>query len=217
MKFDFNTIADFDKHILYSVPRYDELHRIIYGLSKYFIRDGKNVYDLGCSTGLLLKNLAKVYGQKECHYIGYDIAENLLPQSKANLHFYKRDVTDAHITFNNAGLVFSIFTLQFIEPDKRQKLVSKVYDGLIKSGAFVVCEKIYAKNPKVQDIFTFLYYDYKKQHFSSEEIYKKETDLRDIMFNLTEAENVAMLEKAGFKVIETFYRYYNFTGWLCIK
>ena len=217
MKFDFGTIKNFDRHILSSVPRYDEIHNIIYGMAKYFIRDKTNVYDIGCSTGLLLKSLSRIYSAKDCHYIGYDISANLLPDSRANLHFYRRDVADINIAFENASLAFSIFTLQFLEPDKRQEVVNKIYGGLKKSGAFIITEKIYAAHPKIQDIFTFLYYDYKKKYFTSDEIYKKEEDLRDMMFNLTEDENVEMLKEAGFRIIEVFYKYYNFVGWLCIK
>lgn len=49
------------------------------------------------------------------------------------------------------------------------------------------------------------------------EILNKEKTLRKIMHPLTEAENKAMLKKAGFKVIDTFYQSMNFKGYICIK
>ena len=61
------------------------------------------------------------------------------------------------------------------------------------------------------------YYEFKSKSFSSEEIMEKERDLRSIMRLFTKEENIKLFEEAGFKVHDTFFQYYNFVGWVCIK
>lgn len=74
-EFSFNTIEDFDEHILTSIPNYDILIEAIKSMSEYFMTEGSNIYDLGCSTGKLLKSIKREGVNK----IGYDVA-NLLPE-----------------------------------------------------------------------------------------------------------------------------------------
>ena len=50
-------VNKFDKHINDSVPLYQEGHKIILNLSDYFIKNNSTVYDIGSSTGQLLKSL----------------------------------------------------------------------------------------------------------------------------------------------------------------
>ena len=56
---DFNTgvAKTFDSHVKKSVPMYDEGHQIILDSSDYFIKNNSTVYDIGCSTGKLIKQL----------------------------------------------------------------------------------------------------------------------------------------------------------------
>ena len=75
-KFSFDTINDFDNHIIKSIPNYDILFSSIKSISEYFFCENTNVYDLGCSTGKLLKSI-----NNNCNKIGYDIA-NLLPKEE---------------------------------------------------------------------------------------------------------------------------------------
>ena len=48
---------DFESHVSKSVPGYDTGHKYISFLSDYFISSNSKVYDIGCSTGNLLKKL----------------------------------------------------------------------------------------------------------------------------------------------------------------
>jgi len=54
----------FDEHILKSVPLYSEGHDLIYNLSDYFIKNYSTVYEIDCSTGKLIVNLAHKFEKR---------------------------------------------------------------------------------------------------------------------------------------------------------
>lgn len=209
-KFDFDTIENFDDHILKSIPNYDVLMETILSISQYFISRGEAIYDLGCSTGKLLRAL-------ECpnRKVGYDNAA-LLPDGDPNICFTPQDLNNGCV-IDNACLVYSIFTLQFLNRNARQRLCKEVYMGLNKGGAFILCEKIYQEEGLLQEILSFTHYDYKTKHFTPEEIIMKERDLRYIMKPNTLAQNMELLRNAGFNSIAPFWQSYNFVGLIAIK
>ena len=206
-KFSFNTIENFDDHINKSIPNYDILLSSIRSMSEYFFVEGTNVYDLGCSTGKLLKSL-----YTKCNKIGYDVA-NLLPQEEG---FINADLNN-DFDLCDASLVYSIFTMQFLNPYSRHNYLRTIYDGLNKGGAFIICEKLYQDNGKFQEIFSFSHYDYKLNNFSSDEIISKERDLRYIMKPSSESQLDSMLRGVGFHNITTFWQMFNFKGIIAIK
>ena len=110
-----------------------------------------------------------------------------------------------------------MFTLQFISKKDRQGIVNKVFEGLNSGGGFVFAEKIIADSAKIQDIFTFQYYDFKAKNFTSEEILSKERDLRKIMKPTALMDNFCMLSEAGFKTYDVFWKSFNFIAILAIK
>lgn len=211
VKFDFNTIQDFDGHILKSIPNYDLLIKNILSMSEYFITKDTTIYDLGCSTGKLLKSMK--YDNKK---IGIDCAELMPKQNTDGVTFINADLNE-YFDIKNACIVYSIFTMQFLNRAKRDNFCKIVYDGLNVGGAFVVCEKVYQEDGLLQEILSFTHYDYKCQHFTEEEIIKKERDLRYIMKPNTLRANINLLKNAGFSKITTFWQSYNFVGIIAIK
>jgi tRNA (cmo5U34)-methyltransferase len=210
-KFDFNTIKDFDSHILKSIPNYDLLISNILAMSEYFITKDTTIYDLGCSTGKLLKSI-KYPNLK----IGYDCA-GLMPKSSTDdIKFINVDL-NSKFELKNACIVYSIFTMQFLNRANRENYCKIVYDGLNIGGAFILCEKVYQEDGLIQEILAFTHYDYKCQFFSEEEIIKKERDLRYIMKPNTLDANVQTLKKVGFNRVATFWQSYNFIGIIAIK
>jgi tRNA (cmo5U34)-methyltransferase len=212
--FSFDEIKNFDTHIDMSIPNYNQLKEIILDMSSYFIK-GANVYDLGCSTGMLLDELSKRYS---ANYIGYDISENLLGKNCENkkVIFFLKDIF-LDLEVSDADIVYSIFTLQFIQKYKRLPILKNVYKGLKDGGALIITEKISLDSGYIQDIFQFTYYDYKSRHFTYNDIFEKQKDLRVIMLPISENENIELLRNAGFSKIHSFWQSLLFKGWICIK
>lgn len=209
--FDFNTIEDFDNHIDKSIPNYSFLIQAIKSISDYFVTEDGVIYDIGCSTGKLLINLPYL-----CKKVGYDNS-NLLPTKNVNnVIFLNKDVTK-EIDLKNAQIIYSIFTMQFLNTISRKKVLKEIYDNLNDGGVFIICEKIYQENGKLQEILTFSHYDFKSNHFPIDEIFSKEKDLRFIMKPKTLSDNLNDLKSLGFKNVATFFQSFNFVGIVALK
>lgn len=210
-KFSFDTVNDFDNHISGSIFGYNVLHSLIINISSFFIKSGVTPVDLGCTSGKLLKAVRDTYA---CPVIGYDITP---AQFIEGLDLRVQDITAPNFEIPETNLIYSVFTLQFIEYSKRLDVMRKVYKALYKNGAFIFCEKEICGNGIIQEVFTFSNYQYKKAVFSSDEILAKEYDLRSIMNSLESKDNIALLKKAGFTTVEPFFQSLNFKGYLCKK
>ncbi len=107
--------------------------------------------------------------------------------------------------------------MQFISPRNHLQVLQKIYAGLNSGGAFIMAEKVYGSHARTHDMFTFQYYDFKRKSFTDESIMAKERDLRPIMRPQTEEENWAMIRRAGFEIVDIFWRQWNFLAFLCLK
>lgn len=208
--FDFNKIDDFDRHIALSIPGYKQLIAQIRQYAEYFIEEETNVYDIGCSTGLLLKRLPRF---KRVRYIGIDNS-SLLPESEDIYQFLQADLR-LYERFENASLVCSVFTLQFLPTVVRRQVIDRIAEALVPGGAFIVCEKIFSPSAKLQNIINSLYYEHKQQFFNGDEILKKERDLRSNMRIRSMAELMEEVRFIG--TTEVFWKSFNFVGLVVTK
>ena len=151
-------------------------------------------------------------------YVGIEINEDFSSHwvEEPNLQYKVEDVRKSE-ELSNMSLAISLFTFQFIAERDRLALLKKIYDNLEDGGAFITAEKIYSQNAKVQNMFEFLYYDYKKQNFSEKEILDKEQELRHLAKLTTENHLLRTLKSIGFRGIQTFWRNHNFIGVLAMK
>lgn len=211
IKFDFNTIDNFDDHINKSIPNYNILIDSIKSISEYFFTENANIYDLGCSTGYLLKSL-----NTNCQKFGYDNSKLLPNTNYPGIDFIDVDL-NKRFPIKNACLVYSIFTMQFLNPTTKASYLSSIYEGLNDGGALIICEKVYQDYGKIQEIMTFSHYDYKVKKFSTDEIINKERDLRYIMKPSTNRELNDLIHDVGFSQITEFWQMFNFKGYLAIK
>jgi tRNA (cmo5U34)-methyltransferase len=219
----------FDEHIENSIRGYSNLLEDVISLSRYFVEDNTNVYDIGCSTGKLTERMLESNMDfcKNATYIGIEIAEGFYKDMDnrstslndkfpwSNVEFIKDDVRE--VVLENASLVTSIFTLQFMRQQDRQGMVHRIYDSLNEGGAYIFSEKTICENARHQDMLTFNYYDYKRKSFTTEDIMDKERTLRSMMKPNTWSEIENMLHTAGFREIQPFWRNYMFVGAIALK
>ena len=211
-QFDFNKIDDFDDHINKSIPNYDLLIDSIKSMSEYFYVKSASIYDLGCSTGKLLKSLPF-----ECKKVGYDNS-NLLPSvdGDSNLEFQNVDL-NGKFPISNACIVYSIFTMQFLDPLKRKAYLTRIYDGLMSGGCLFIAEKIYQEHGQAQEVFSFSHYDYKLKQFKAEDILKKERDLRYNMKPMEDDKLTHLLKGCQFRIVSPFWQMYNFKAYIAVR
>ena len=215
---------DFDRHIERSIRGYRDLMEDCAELATYFVEDGTTVLDLGCSTGRLLAAIRAGNQNRApgASYVGLDIETGFQEHWKlhpaGNMRFAVQDVVD-YRDFANLSLVTSIFTLQFLPERQRRDICRRIFDGLLPGGALIIAEKTFAKSPKIQDMLTSLHLQYKRRHFSDEEIMDKEKSLRDMLKPGRESDLLRLLADAGFKAenVESFWRSYLFAAYVCVK
>jgi tRNA (cmo5U34)-methyltransferase len=226
MKFTFAQREEgFDNHIEHSIRGYSNLWNDILKYSEYFVEDDAAVVDIGCSTGKLLKAMIEqnTFAPK-AKYFGVEIEEDFFPgfdedESLYDNLFYHRDDIRTFDFSENTNLVTSIFTLQFIPTNQRRDIVTKIYNGLRTGGAFIFAEKTIAEHSRIQEIRTFTYYDYKREHFTSDDILDKERKLRHMMKPNTRGELISLCATSGFGLgkIDSFWQNHGFTAFIAIK
>ena len=129
MEFSFDTIQDFDEHIQMSIPDYDHLNGHIKHFASFMIKRDALVYDVGCSTGKLINEIAEQ--SDKGRYIGIDKSHNVLAQntgSHPRVELVNDDLTTTQL--QTCDVVLSIFTLQFLQGDDRELVIKKIYDAL---------------------------------------------------------------------------------------
>jgi len=215
---------NFYSHINKSVPLYKEGHELILKLSDFFLKDRSVCYDLGCSTSDLLIKLSKYTNKKKVKFIGLDIEKDMIRFSKkkikknkvSNIAVINKDF--GYVKLLKSDLIISYYTIQFVDPKKRQEIINKIYKSLNWGGCFVMFEKFRGPDARFQDIFTQIYNDYKEANgFSVDEIFNKQKSLRGVLEPFSDFGNIGLLKRAGFKDIMPICQFLCFKGFLAIK
>jgi tRNA (cmo5U34)-methyltransferase len=206
--FDFNKIRDFDNHIDNSIPSYSLLVEMTKSIAEYFYTKESVIYDLGCSTGKMLMEIESVSKKR-----GIDNSK-LLPVGIDG--FESIDLNKEDVVFN-ACVVFSLFTMQFLNVSRRAGYINGICKGLIDGGALLIAEKVYQDSGRAQEVMTFSHYEMKQKSFSAEDILAKEKSLRQVMKPMDETDFESILNNAGFKTVATYWQCFNFKAYLCIK
>jgi len=221
-KFTDNVAENFDAHVRKSIPLYEEVQRMVVDMSEWFVRDGSTIYDIGSSTGETILHLHnKHIAKQNVRYIGIDNSKGMVKQAQEkitakNVKFLHRDVLK--IIFDEADLVISLFTMHFLSAAERLQILQKAYQCLRDGGALIMAEKVLAEEGRINDLWTELYWDFKKrQGLQDDQILQKARSLRGILRPFTITENLKQLRMIGFKSIDIFFKWYNFAGILAIK
>ncbi|RBQ31287.1 carboxy-S-adenosyl-L-methionine synthase CmoA [Aliarcobacter vitoriensis] len=221
-EFDEEVASVFDDMLDRSVPFYKQMQKLSISFANNFLEDGSNVYDLGCSTASTLIELSKS-SKYNLNLVGIDNSNAMLERASkkakafgVEIELLNADIFD--VDLKDAKVVFSNYTLQFIRPLNREKLVKKIYDSLEDGGVFIFSEKLVSKNSFLNKQFIDEYYSFKKtQGYSEFEISQKREALENVLIPYTEDENKKMIEDAGFKHCETVFKWVNFALFIAIK
>lgn len=214
---------NFVSHIRQSVPLYEEGHELVCQLSDFFVSNASVVYEIGVSTGELLRKLAVHNRHKpDARWIGIDVEPAMVAKARAHcagLPNIAIEQEDARVfAFGNADLVVAYYTMQFIPPRDRQRLFDRIYAALNWGGAFIMFEKVRGPDARFQDIMVTLYNEFKlRQGFSPEEIITKTRSLKGVLEPFSTEGNLGLLRRAGFVDITTILKYVCFEGFLAIK
>lgn len=221
-KFSGDIVQEFDKHILSSVPLYEQGHTLISNLSDFFLSNDSVCYELGCSTGTLLKNIADHNQNKKIKFVGIEVEQDMVDFANNKLNDYENIeiVCDdiLNVDLEKSDMIVSYYTIQFIKPRIRQMIFDKIYESLNWGGAFILFEKVRGADARFQDITTALYTDFKiEQGFTKEEILDKTRSLKGVLEPFSTQGNLDLLQRAGFVDVMSIMKYVCFEGFLAIK
>jgi len=213
---------NFESHIEKSVPGYRLGHNRIANVSDFFLQDGSVVYELGCSTGALLRQLAERNKDKNVKLVGVEIVLEMVQKAEITCQEFSNVAIEhcdlMQIDYEPADMIISYYTMQFLRPSVRQLAFNRVYDALNWGGAFVLYEKVRGPDARFQDILTTLHTDFKLQNGSTEiEIVNKMRSLKGVLEPFSSAGNMGLLERAGFKDSMVIFKDLCFEGVLAIK
>jgi tRNA (cmo5U34)-methyltransferase len=227
--FDEKVARVFDNMVSRSVPFYHEIQRIQSDLIMDFLPEESAILcDLGCSTGTTLEHIVK---HQRCpataRFIGYDNSEPMLDKARAKL---SEQISAGKVSFVCTDLshlpelpacdvIILNWTLQFVRPIQREHLLVNTYKALRPGGILLVSEKILANDSALTRLYINHYLQFKTSlnGYTDTENQRKREALENVLIPYRLDENYALLERAGFKRIDTYFRWLNFACMIALK
>lgn len=221
-EFDEKVAGVFDDMLSRSIPYYKEVLSLSADFALRFLKEDSTLLDLGTSTGaMLLEILAKA--DFKLNLIGIDNSSSMLQLAKNKLEAYGMEAKLIYgdilkEDFPRCEGIIANYTLQFIRPLHREKLIQKIYHSLKSGGFFIFSEKVICEDKRL-DFAMIDYYlqNKKKQGYSEFEITKKREALENVLVPYSERENKKMLRDCGFKNVETLFKWVNFATFIAMK
>jgi|SRR5690554_3102595 len=223
--FDDRVAEVFPDMISRSVPGYATMVQTIGVLAGRYAQPNTRVYDLGCSLGAASIAMKQHIQAEGVTIIGLDNSAAMVQRCQAHVNAW-RGQTPVHIEcadileaeLEPCSFVAMNFTMQFIEPGRREALVAKIFNALTPGGMLVLSEKVRHEDPRADDVLIDLHHEFKRQNGYSElEIAQKRAAIENVMLIDSEAEHYARLQAAGFTTVQNWYRCFNFTSYFAIK
>lgn len=213
-EFDEKVSSVFDCHVVKSIPFYNEIQTTIANLSTSILKPNSTVIDLGTATGETIFQINKRNINKEISYLGLDNSLPMLKKARVkcsqieNCAFQLSDIIAYELP--KADLILSVFTMQFLQPNKRYILFEKIRNSINENGYFIICEKIEIQN-SLKDLFIMEHERWKLNHFNFTQIENKKERLRNVMFPVSMESTLQTLNSLGF-TSSPFFQWYNFIG-----
>lgn len=222
--FDQQVTDIFADMIKRSVPGYDSILRSIAMYCMQYAKDKSIIYDLGCSLGAVAITAASATKYINCKIIAVDTSLpmvkkcQLLVEEKElsnKVEVLQKDILKLPI--NNASVIVSNFTLQFIPKNQRLEVIQNIYDGLNSGGIFILSEKF--KGDEGEDKFLIEHYHaYKKLNgYSNKEIQVKRQALKDVLIPDSQSEIENRLRSVGFTNVVKWFQCFNFASFIVVK
>lgn len=223
--FDRRVVEVFDDMIVRSVPFYDELQGAIVDLTTKFVQRDSNVYDLGCATGTTLGLIAQAIRDRTVGLYGLDGSAEMIQEAKqraahtrhTRTTFILKDLNSS-FQFVRPSVVIAAFTLQFVKPLNRRRLIESVHDALTPNGCLILAEKVLGNDSFMTHIMNDLHHRFKRRNrYSDREIAQKKQALEYVLIPYRLDDHLRLLYDSGFPVVEVFFRWFNFAGLIAVK
>ncbi|MCC8365774.1 carboxy-S-adenosyl-L-methionine synthase CmoA [Xenorhabdus sp. PB61.4] len=223
--FDERVAEVFPDMVKRSIPGYSNIISMIGMLASRFVTPDSQIYDLGCSLGAATLSIRRNIDVDGCRIIAVDNSPAMVERCRRHIDAFKaktpveiieQDILDTDI--QNASMVVLNFTLQFLQPDDRQKILNKIYAGLKPGGVLVLSEKFNFEDQNIGELLFSMHHDFKRANGYSElEISQKRSMLENVMRTDSVETHKSRLTQAGFQHSEVWFQCFNFGSLLAVK
>ena len=213
--FTFNeaVVRVFPDMIKRSVPGYPTIVENIGVLAAQFAQPHTVLYDLGSSLGAVTQALRRHVKAEDCRVLAVDNSPAMVERCREYLHAQDSmfqellpvEVQEGDIlelSFQPSSVVALNFTLQFIAPEQRMELLSRIHRSLLPGGALILSEKLRFEDDSEQQLLTDLHIGFKRANGYSElEIAQKRSALDNVMKPDSLEQHRRRLLEAGFSQV----------------
>ena len=227
-RFDASVAEVFPDMLKRSIPGYGASLEAIGSLAARYVRDNTVCYDLGCSLGAATLAMRQGIQASGCRIVAVDNAQAMVERcaeivaaDRSSGHEIPVDVTLGDVLdtpIENASMVVLNYTLQFVAPERRDELLTRIAEGMVGGGLLVLSEKVVDEDPHMEELLFDLHHEHKRRNdYSALEISRKRAALENVLIPETVAEHRERLLGAGFAHVAVWLRYFNFVSIIAIK
>lgn len=170
--FNEDVVRVFPDMIKRSVPGYPTIVENLGVLAAQFAQPNSVLYDLGSSLGAVTQALRRHVRTDGCRVIAVDNSAAMVERCREYLNgqdsmfqeLLPVEVIEGDILaleFQPASVVALNFTLQFIAPDQRTALLSRIRQSLLPGGALILSEKLRFNDAEEHALLTDLHVAFK--------------------------------------------------------
>ncbi|MBD9424172.1 carboxy-S-adenosyl-L-methionine synthase CmoA [Pseudomonas sp. PDM15] len=211
-----------------SVPGYPTIVENLGVLAAQFAQPHSALYDLGCSLGAVTQALRRHVRTDDCRVIAVDNSHAMVERCSEYLHAQDAmfqellpvEVIEADILsldFQPASLVALNFTLQFVAPEQRQELLSRIRQALLPGGALILSEKLRFEDDAEHTLLGELHLAFKRANGYSElEIAQKRSAIENVMKPDSLEQHRERLLAAGFSKVVPWFQCLNFASLIAL-
>jgi len=224
-RFDEKVANVFEDMLRRSIPGYGTIITITGMFAEKYSKPNTNIYDLGSSLGASALAMQQKINKEGCKIFAVDSSTAMIKRAKefvdnskfkVPIELILSDVCDVEI--ENASVVVLNLTLQFVPPEKREQLISKIYSGLVEGGILILTEKVNFLDPDYNRRQQNNYYNFKSlMGYSMLEISRKRDALENVMILDDEKKHFERLKKAGFGTYDKWFQIFNFVSFIALK
>tara|TARA_R110000823_G_scaffold144958_7_gene275120 strand:+ start:6234 stop:6965 length:732 start_codon:yes stop_codon:yes gene_type:complete len=224
-RFDDSVARVFPDMIKRSVPGYSTIVAMTGMLAGRFASEGSNLYDLGCSLGASALAMRQNLQSPRCRIIAVDNSAAMLERCRATMDAEPRATAVelvcadlCEVPIENASVVVLNFTLQFVPPERRDDVISRIYAGLRPGGVMLLSEKVTFNDPPLDALNIALHEQFKAANGYSElEIASKRSALEDVLLPETLHAHKTRIGAAGFSSCDVWFQCFNFASLIALK
>ncbi len=228
-RFDDAVARVFPDMIKRSVPGYAESVAMSGVIASRYAQPDTTLYDLGCSLGAVTLAMRHGVSRSGCEVIGVDNSEAMLERAR---HYIALDDQSfggepvpvrlvqgdiCTMTLEPSSVTALNFVLQFIQPEQRLPLLTRIANATVSGGALILSEKLHFDGDE-QTIQDDLHTDFKRANgYSDLEIARKRAAIENVLIPESEECHRERLQQAGFSKVVRWYQCFNFVSFLAIK